>query len=504
MKIFSPSQIKAADLFTMENEPISSVDLMERAGIRLAEAINDVFSKLEEYAIFVGPGNNGGDGLVIARWLIEHKKKVTVFVLHSVKYSNDFQINLERLKNAGLEPIYISGADQIKSLHFSDFIVFIDALYGNGLNRELDGLALDLVQFMNGAPNFIISVDIPSGLSSNAEFKSTVHNTIVADYTLTIQFPKLSFFFSENETFVGEWKLINIDLNKHFVEKENTSTYALDEVMIRDMIKPRTAFSHKGTFGHALIIAGSKGKIGASILSGMAALRTGCGLLTMHIPSGGVEAVHSTLPEAMVIADSNENVITDNVQDITKYNAIGFGPGIDKEKETAHVLKMLIQNASQPLVIDADGLNILAENTTWLQFLNGSTILTPHPGEFDRLTKKHSSGLERYQTQLEFSKKHGVYVVLKGHYTSVTTPGGLSFFNTTGNNGMATGGSGDVLTGIITSLCTQGYSPLHASLIGVYLHGYAGDRAAEDESKTSLIASDIVERIPTFFLNFEK
>jgi hydroxyethylthiazole kinase-like uncharacterized protein yjeF len=503
-KIFSSDQIKRADQFTIENEPISSVDLMERAGIRLAEAIDEVFLELNDYVIFAGPGNNGGDGLVIARWLTDHKKNVKVYILQSDHYSKEFIINLDRLKNSGVEPIYLSTVEQIKELRFSDFAVFIDALYGNGLNRPLEGLALDLIQFINDTSNFIISVDLPSGLSADASHVSTKENTVVADYTLTIQFPKLSFFFSENELFIGEWKIVSIDLDKRFIEKENTSHFYLDEVMIRDMVKPRSAFSHKGTFGHALIIAGSKGKIGASILSGLSTLRTGCGLLTMHIPGGGVDAVHSSLPEAMVIADSNEDYITDHINDVTKFNAIGFGPGVDKEKETAHVLKMLIQNASQSLVIDADGLNIVSENLTWLQFMNGSTILTPHPGEFDRLTKKHSLGFERYQTQLEFSKKYGVYIVLKGHYTSITTPSGLTFFNTTGNNGMATGGSGDVLTGIITSLCAQGYSPLHASLLGVYLHGYAGDRAAEDESKTSLIASDIIEHIPAFFLDFER
>jgi NAD(P)H-hydrate epimerase len=224
----------------------------------------------------------------------------------------------------------------------------------------------------------------------------------------------------------------------------------------------------------------------------------------MQIPSSGVEAMHSSLPEAMVIADSHTDKITDKVNDTTRYNAIGFGPGIDKHKETADVLKLIIQNASQPFIIDADGLNILSENLTWIQFLNGSTILTPHPGEFDRLTHKHVSGIERFKTQLEFSKRNGVYMILKGHHTSITTPSGMAFFNATGNNGMATGGSGDVLTGIITSLCAQGYSPLHACLLGVYLHGYAGDCAAAVESKTSMIASDIIEHIPDFFLAFEK
>ncbi len=504
MKIFSSAQIKSADQFTILHEPILSVDLMERAGERLTEELLLIFPKTKQYVVFIGPGNNGGDGLVMARLLKQKNREVRAFILDTTNFSEELKINIERYKATGNELIYLRESDDIKKINEPKETLFIDALFGSGLNRPLEGLAKELVIQLNNAPNFKVSVDIPSGLSADVDHKSNVENTVRANLTLTIQFPKLSFFFSENEPFVGNWKVVDIQLNREFIEQEETLYYALEEKMISDLIRPRNSFAHKGSFGHAFICAGSKGKIGAAILSAKAALRTGCGLLTLQVPSAAAVEVHSKFPEAMVVADENEDHIATPVKNITNYHAIGFGPGIDKNPATAHVLKQLVQNASQPLVIDADGLNILSENKTWLAFVNGSTILTPHPGEFDRLTQKHLTGFERFTTQVAFSKKHGVYVVLKGHHTSITTPGGLCFFNTTGNNGMATAGSGDVLTGIITSLCAQGYSPLHAALLGVYLHGYAGDMAAEKLSKTSLIASDIIDHIPDFFRKFEK
>ena len=504
MKIFSASQIKKADQYTIEHEPISSVDLMERAGQRLVEEVLAIFPQTNSYVIFAGPGNNGGDGLVMARLLKDKNKQVKVFLLDGDHPSAELTTNLERWINTGGTITYLKDLQAIQNIHEPENALFIDALFGNGLNRPLEGLARELVTKINSSHHFILAVDIPSGLSADAAHNSSFENTIKAHLTLTIQLPKYAFFFAENEPFVGEWKVVDIHLSPVFMEEESTSVYALDEWMIRDMMRPRPSYGHKGNFGHVLICAGSKGKIGASILSAQAALRTGCGLLSLNVPSSATLAIHAQFPEAMVIADEHADHLSAPVSNITAYDAIGFGPGVNQHAATAHALKQLIQNAAQPLVIDADGLNILAENKTWLSFLSGHTILTPHPGEFDRLTQKHTSGWERYQSQLAFSKKHGVYVILKGHHTSITTPGGLSFFNTTGNSGMATAGSGDVLTGIITSLCAQGYSSLHAALLGVYLHGYAGDMAAKKISKTSLIASDIIQHIPDFFLQFEK
>jgi hydroxyethylthiazole kinase-like uncharacterized protein yjeF len=504
MKILSSDQIKLAEKYSMEKRSISSLDLMEHAGAKLVERINQIFSAPKSYTIFAGPGNNGGDGLVMARLLHEQKNPVRVYILKTRNYSPELSENIKRANDIGIRLFDLESQNDIEKVQVDKDDMIIDALFGIGLHSPLEGIAKRLVSKINSLNNFKISVDIPSGLYVDwrpEEAWSNELNTIKADLTLSIQFPKLGFMFAENEIYIGNWELVDIGLDDP--PQEDPKLY-LDPVEIKDMIHSRSSFGHKGNFGHVLISAGSKGKIGAAILSAEAAARTGCGLLTVHVPSSAAIEVHSKFPEAMVMADENEDFLTTPIKDATHFSAIGFGPGVDKNPATAQVLKQLIQNASQSLVIDADGLNILSENKTWLSFLNGNTILTPHPGEFDRLTKKHETGFERFKTQNEFSKKFGVYVVLKGHHTCITTPTGLSFFNSTGNNGMATGGSGDVLTGIITSLCAQGYSPLHASIIGVYLHGYAGDRAAEKVSKTSLIASDIIDHIPDFFLNFER
>lgn len=505
MKILIGNQAKEIDQFTIKNEPVSSIDLMERAGIRLTKKIEEIFPTNNSFTIFAGPGNNGGDGLVIARLLHEKGNRVHVYILNVKEYTQDLEENIKRAQVKKIPITYLETERNIEALNIPDSDIMVDALFGSGLNRALDGLASYLITKLNSTSNFKISIDVPSGLyiDNSAEVSwSNDTNTFKANLTLAIQFPRLGFMFAENEIYTGSWDLIDIGLIDTTIN--NHHHFFLGPEDIKAMIQPRPSHGHKGSFGHVLMSAGSKGKIGAAILSATAAARTGCGLLTVHVPSSAAMEIHTKFPEAMVMADENENILSTPVKNITNYTAIGFGPGVDKHPETANVLKHLIQNASQPVVIDADGLNILAENKTWLSFLNGSTILTPHPGEFDRLTQKHNTGYGRYKTQCEFSKKYGAYIVLKGHYTCITTPGGLSFFNSTGNNGMATGGSGDVLTGIITSLCAQGYSPLHACLIGVYLHGYAGDKAAEKLSKTSLIASDIIDHIPDFFLHFEK
>jgi len=505
MKIVTGKQAKQIDEFTIINEPVSSIHLMERAGIQLSKKITEIFPNNKSFVIFAGPGNNGGDGLVIARLLHEKGTNVKVYVLNVKEFSENLKENIKRAEAKKISIQYLNTEADINNIILRDDDIVIDALFGSGLNRALEGLAAHLIIYLNQHSNFTIAIDVPSGLCIDDTEEvpwSNLENTIKAHLTLAIQFPKLGFMFAENEIFIGNWELVHIGL-LNFPDNHHMQ-YFLEEEDIKLMVKPRLVHGHKGSFGHVLICAGSKGKIGAAILSATAAARTGCGLLTVHVPSSAAMEVHTKFPEAMVMADENENILSTPVQNITHYTAIGFGPGVDKNEATANVLKQIIQNASQPLVIDADGLNILSENKTWLSFLNGSTILTPHPGEFDRLIQKHFTGFSRYKTQLEFSKKYGVYIVLKGHYTCITTPGGLSFFNSTGNNGMATGGSGDVLTGVITSLCAQGYSPLHACLIGVYLHGYAGDKAAEKLSKTSLIASDIINHISDFFLHFEK
>ncbi len=500
MKILNSHQIKEADRATIQREPIISLDLMERAGRAIFQKIKEEFESENAFAVFCGPGNNGGDGLVIARLLANIKKGVRVIQLSGTSFTPECSTKLERIKQLGIPLTFLENEEQLQSLQIPQGAVIIDAIFGGGINRPLEGLAAKLVRRINASPGIKIAIDLPSGLSADIAFPSTPENTVMANYTYTVQLPKLAFMFVENDVFTGQFECVDIGLSSSYIQSVDTPHFYPDREYIRGLIKPRNKFGHKGSFGHACIIAGSDGKIGASILSSKAALRTGCGLLTVCMPESGHTAMHSHLPEAMVVVPKSGS----ERMDFSKYDAVGFGPGIGTSEIASDHLFELLNLYHSPLVIDADGINCLANKPIWYGFLKSNIILTPHPGEFDRLTRVHENGHERYLAQQHFSKKHHVTIVLKGYHTSVTTPSGKTFFNSTGNNGMATAGSGDVLTGIITSLCAQGYAPEDAAVLGVYLHGFAGDAAAMNRSRTAMIASDITDGIGDFFKGFEK
>ncbi len=497
MKILNALQIKEVDKFCIQNEPISSFDLMQRAAKNLTKIILESCPRFEQYTVFCGPGNNGGDGLLIAANLCDAGKFVRVYITKAI-YLDEFTLALKTIQSKGIEPIVLEEQVNLVDLLIHEGDCLIDALFGAGLSRPLEGFIAELVQKINSSRNFIVSIDLPSGLSPDTVFESNVYNTITASITLSIHLPKLAFMFSENGIFVGEFHCVEIGLNNDFIKEQKSPIY-VDTDLISKLIQPRSPFGHKGTFGHALIIAGSEGKVGASLLSASAALRSGCGLLTAVIPSEAITAMHAYLPEAMVISTQEFSTV-----DLNKFDAIGIGPGLGVDSNAYEILKLVMKIESKALVIDADAINTISLNKGLLQKLNSKMLLTPHPGEFDRLTKKHKNEFDRFKTQQLFSEKYNVMVVLKGHHTSITSPNGDCYFNSTGNNGMATAGSGDVLTGIITSLCAQGYSVCDSAIIGVYLHGYAGDVAAAKNSKTSMIASDIVHNIGVFFKTFEK
>jgi NAD(P)H-hydrate epimerase len=317
---------------------------------------------------------------------------------------------------------------------------------------------------------------------------------ICADITLTFEFPKLSFLFPESEKYIGKFDILPIGLHLTYIENTQTKNYFLTSSFIKPLLKKRKLFSHKGNFGHALLISGSKGKMGASVLASQACLRSGAGLITTHIPAIGYNVIQTAFPECMASIDNKEEYIT-NLPDLFPYSAVAAGPGIGKDIQTQNVVKLLIQNAICPILLDADALNILGENKTWLGFLPPESILTPHPKEFDNIAGSSGNSFERWQLQSKVSIKYNVFIVLKGHYTSITCPDGNCYFNSTGNPGMATAGSGDVLTGIILGLLAQGYSSKNACIIGVYLHGLAGDIAAEHTGYEALIASDIINKL---------
>lgn len=487
-----------ADEFTILHEPVSSIELMERASLRLFDWVRENRSADREFYIFCGQGNNGGDGLALARMLLKDKYRVKVFILKlSSSMSKDALINLERLRKVDSSAIFpIETENDFPPIPSG--IILVDALFGSGLTRPLDGIAASLVKHINESREEILSVDMPSGLFGEDNRNNLPDNIIKATNTLTFQFPKLAFFFAENYQFTGDWQVLDIGLHRDYIEKTETPWNYLAGNELKEMVKTRKKFDHKGTYGHALLFSGSFGKTGAAVLAAKACLKAGCGLVTVHMPGSGYEVFQAALPEAMCSMDSDDRILT-IIPELSFCDAIGIGPGIGTAPETCILIKELLSVISVPLVIDADAINIIAANKNLIDSLPENAILTPHPGEADRLLGKSASGYERFLKQIEFAIKYKVVVVLKGAFTSVALPDGRVFFNTTGNPGMATAGSGDVLTGIILSLLAQGYSPEHASIIGVYVHGKAGDLALKTESYESLIAGNIIDHLGKAF-----
>ena len=516
MKILPVEKIREADAFTIENEPIDSVDLMERAASKVYEwFMKRCKTKEVSVKIFCGIGNNGGDGLALARMLYFSGIIPQVFVVrYSDKMSRDCEINFTRLKEETEVPMYdIFSEDDFPQIYDNDII--IDAIFGSGLNRPIEGFTAELIKYINKSNAIKIAIDIPSGLileiqklrnsetqnlkKVNSQQHSPIahgsqliaHSILKADYTLSFQFPKLAFMFPEYDAFIGKWEVLDIKLHKDFIDNVETLNFFTTEDVVKPIIRKRTKFSHKGTYGHALLVAGSSGKTGAALLAAEACMRTGVGLLTAHLPKDALLPMQVYLPEAMTSIDKSSTHCTE-INDIIPYTAIGVGPGLGKNEETVTFLKKIIQEATQPLVLDADALNIIADNSTWLSFLPDNTILTPHPKEFDRMFGMTNNSYERLELQRKMSVMHNIIIVQKGAHTAITFPNGTCFFNSTGNPGMATAGSGDVLIGIVLSLLAQRYSPQEAALLGVYLHGKAGDIAAEKMGMESMIARDII------------
>ncbi|MBP7507268.1 MAG: NAD(P)H-hydrate dehydratase [Prolixibacteraceae bacterium] len=504
MKIFPVSKIAEIDNYTILNEPISDIDLMERAAGRIADYIIQKTVFQGELMVFCGPGNNGGDGLAVARLLAELDSRfsVTVFILDTGKpLSGSSAINLRRLNDQTKSSVYFIRGDEDINIENS-CVLIIDALYGSGLNRPLDYCTSLLIQKINESDAYVISIDIPSGLMGEDNSDNIPDNIVKADKTLTFQFPKLSFLFSENEKYTGEWEILDIGLHEDAVTNIETPFYLTEMNNIKPLFKTRNKFSHKGNYGHAHIISGAFGKMGAAILSSKACLRCGIGLLTTHIPSKGVSVLQVAVPEAMTSIDESAYIFT-GAKDIFRYNAIGIGPAIGTDTDTQKAFISLVKETKIPLVIDADAINIISLNKDLLPLLPEGSILTPHPKEFERLAGFSENSYVRLSKALMMAEKYKIFIILKGAYTSVVCPDGNIFFNSTGNPGMATAGSGDVLTGIITALMAQGYSSKDSAVAGVFLHGLAGDIAIKKTSMISLIASDIIESLGEVFKIFE-
>ncbi len=487
MKIFSSEQIKRWDNFTIQEENTSSAFLMERAAAACCQWLLVNGFTEQPILIFCGKGNNGGDGLALARMLIQKNINVIVYILELGKTgSQDFQTNLQKLH------LHTSNIHFIQSEHFFPGIekdqLIIDALFGTGLNKPLDGIAIQLVDHINksGAP--IISIDIPSGLFCD---KSTSGFTAIqATHTLSFQSIKLAFLFAENDRSVGAFYILPIGLSSKFEKEEPAVFEMIDRAVIQSIIKPRNQFSHKGQFGHAAIIAGSFGMMGAAILAAKGCMNSGAGKMTSVIPSCGYEIIQTSVPEAMCII-SGDKLISGNI-DVSGYDVIGIGPGIGSQKESVALLNEILNSRNKLLVMDADALNTLSADKNLLVKIPPGTVITPHQKEFERMFGSSSNDFERLQRAIKNASVLNIYIVLKGHYTAIITPMGKVYFNSTGNAGMAKAGMGDVLTGMITGLIAQKYPLPEAAILAVYLHGLAGDIACKKYSQQAMQASDLV------------
>lgn len=482
MKILTAAQIKEADSYTIQNEPISSIDLMERASTVIAEWISDYVDKQIPLFFLIGKGNNGGDGLAVARLLYQAGYNCLVHVVYEKdQLREDCRCNLERLP----EGIRHMNLDDISS----DTIV-IDALLGTGVSGGLKEPLSALIDRANALPNQVISIDLPSGMIS--EFRNKNQQMIKADITLTIELPKLAMLLPEAGENCGDVDILPIGLSRDFIDNVPTKYHYITEDFIRSIILKRNKFAHKGTYGHALLICGSWGMSGAAVLATGGALRSGCGLVTLHIPYRERYAVQTRYPSAILSLDE-DYCFSELPPNLNKYTTIGIGPGLGQAVQTKEALKELLNNVYHPIVIDADALNIIADNPKLKQHIPVDSILTPHPGELRRLIGEWQTEEQKVEMTKKLSSTLQSVVIVKGAYTMICLPDGNCYFNSTGNSGMAKGGSGDVLMGYITGLLARGYTSAHAAILGVYMHGLAGDKAADAYGVEAMNSGDIIE-----------
>ena len=503
-KILSAEQIRELDRLTLLREPIESIDLMERAASSCTDRIRSNFHQAKKYRIFCGPGNNGGDGLAIARLLSSDGYEVVCYTFgHPDHWSEATRQNMRRLSHCSrIEHFSIQQNDFAFPENAADEI-WIDALFGFGLNRKLAGVFAKVVDVINLSEARIVSIDMPSGLTTD-RLPYPDESIVQADFTLTFQTPKLTFFLPSAGVYAGQWKVLDICLDKEYLANAPSIYFALNDQTVFEKIKSRNKFSHKGTYGHGLLIVGSKGMNGASVLSARAALRSGIGLLTVRGPAGAENILQTAVPEALFQADHHPDYISGEYTGDEKYKAVGIGPGIGTNPETVKYFTHFLKHCHLPMVLDADALNIISNNKDLLKLVSPNTIITPHPKEFERLAGECKNDEELLKKQISFAVTHGIIVVLKGAATSIATPNGNVYFNTSGNPGLAKGGSGDVLTGIILSFLAQGYTPEDAAMLGVYIHGKAADLLLKEKSLHAMLPEDIVNSLPSVFVYFEK
>ena len=498
MKILTGGQFRELDRYTIEHEPIASIELMERASRAIASELQSRWDTDTRFVIFAGPGGNGGDGLAVARLLTEAGYDVSAYLFNVTgKLNPDCETNRDRLAQVPSAQLTEVTAEFVfPELRASDVVV--DALFGTGLNKPISGGFAHIVRRLNQSGATVVSIDIPSGLMTEDNAFNDTSTIVRADLTLTLQHLKLAFLFAENHKFVGEVKTLDIGLSEEGQEGMKCYLWMTEQNDVRQLLRVRSPFAHKGQLGHALLVAGSRGMAGAAVMAAQAALWSGLGKLTVHSPMANLNLLQMAVPEAVVELDPDEHIISSAV-DASDFQVIGIGPGLGRNHYTASALHDYLRQQVGPMVVDADALNILAEHQEWLEELPADSILTPHPKELDRLVGYNTNSFDRMNKARQLAETHHVFVVLKGRYTQVCTPLGDVLFNPTGNAGMATAGSGDVLTGILTGLLAQGYLPSEAAVLGVWLHGAAGDAAAAELGQECMLATDIIRHLPDAF-----
>ena len=499
MKIFTSNQIHELDQYTIAHEPIESINLMERAAKALARAITERWTNKTPVVVFTGPGNSGGDALAVSRMLVEMGYQVQVYLFNTNnRLSDDCAVNKKRLQENKRVKAFHEVMTEFDPPRLDADTLVVDGLFGSGLNKPMAGGYASLVKYINASPAKVVSIDVPSGLMTEDNTYNIRANIIRATLTLTFQQPKLSFLFDENQSFIGELQVLDIRISKEGMEQTDALYRIVEEEEVRGKMLRRSPFAHKGQMGHALLVAGSYGMGGAAILASKACLRSGVGKLTVHTPKKNNLLMQMAVPEAVVQLDMEETIFGEPV-DTEDYNVLGIGPGLGTNEQTAIALISQLRRTQCPIVADADALNILANHRAWVQQLPKNIILTPHVKEFDRIAGHSSDSYERLSKARELARKLQGYILLKGHYSALCLPDGHVLFNSTGNAGMATAGSGDVLTGIITGLLARGYRHEDACIVGMYIHGLAGDYAAEEMGMESMVASDIIRCLPKAF-----
>ncbi len=494
MKIFSSKDLADIGFKTCESQEINSLDLMERAASAVATEIISRFRLSQRIVVIAGPGNNGGDALAVARILLEQGyRKVEIFLLNvHDKLSHD--CDEERKRLIAMDADFTQITREFNPPYLGPEDVVVDGLFGTGLSQPLQGGFVALTRLINESGAYVISIDTPSGLFGEWNSTASRRDMIHANLTLAYQTPRLSFFFPENAEVVGEWKLLDIELDQSRMRSRPTDFMMVEERSVRPLLRKRQPFTAKRDYGSALLFCGSMGMMGAAVLCARAVMKTGAGLATVHSARSGLVTLQTAVPEAIFEPDRNDRFISDMTVHHT-HRAIAAGPGIGTQDITINALEGLLTNSKQPLVLDADALNCISQRPGLMTKIPPQSVLTPHIGEFDRLFGQHKNSEERLKKAIEMAKYYNVVIVLKGHHTVTVRPTGKIYINSTGNPGMATAGSGDVLTGVITSLMAQGYQPEHAATIGVFIHGFAGDIAAEELGEFSVTASDIADRI---------